>query len=110
MRVEKHIRDAAEKWVQDESIAKDTYEVDRAFRAGAKYILDKMSQANGVNAETKATELYKLLAAGDSAKAEEFRIHLTEPDELKIVATGVGFDNIRIEPVSANCIIVHACS
>lgn len=52
----------------------------------------------------------RVLAAGDSLKTDEFRIHLTEPDELKIVATGVGFDNIRIEPVSANCIIVHACS
>lgn len=46
MKVDKHIRDAAEKWVQTESIAKDTYEVERAFKAGAKYVYDILNQAN----------------------------------------------------------------
>lgn len=80
-----------------------------------KYVNDKgniraWKIANIADGLVKNIACDPVLAIGDSLKTDEFRIHLPEPDELKIVATGVGFDNIRIEPVSANCIIVHACS
>ena len=73
----------------------------------ANYLEQKLGEAKK---QVKNINHDAVLSAGDSLKTDEFRLHLTEPDELKIVATGVGFDNIRVEPVSANCIIVHAYS
>nr|WP_320022113.1 hypothetical protein [uncultured Draconibacterium sp.] len=71
-----------------------------------------MAIAEYIDAEyvhrNKATASSKL-PTPRSAIAEEFRIHLIESKKLKVVATGIGFDNIRIEPVSANCVIIHAC-
>ncbi len=37
--IELEIIEASEKWVRDQSISKNTYEVERAFRAGIKHAL-----------------------------------------------------------------------
>ncbi len=62
------------------------------------------------DSKTESHALYKMLAAGDSMTVGGFRIYLEDNETLKVTAVSVGSENIRVEPKSANCIVVHACS
>lgn len=68
-----------------------------------------MSKENENTNNSKLMAYNALLAAG-VYKTENFRINVDEDGSIKITAIKGGLDFMKIEPVSANCVWIHACS